>query len=757
MVLAIGARLGPYEIVAPIGAGGMGEVYRAHDPRLGRDVAIKVLPESVASDPARLQRFEHEARAVAALSHPNVLAIFDIGTSAPPFIVTELLEGETLRALLDRGPLPLKRVIDVAVQLVAGLSAAHGRSIVHRDLKPDNVFLTRDGLVKILDFGLAKSTAFAAGAFEATRVATMPGLMLGTVGYMAPEQVRGEPADPRSDVFAFGAILYEMSSGCRAFHGDSPADTISAVLREQPPDLAVTSGVPPALARITRRCLAKHPDDRFQSTLDLRFAIESISGVEPAVARTPKSDEKSIAVLPFTDMSPQKDQAYFCEGMAEEIINALARVDGLHVAPRTSTFQCRERTADLRQLADALGVRTVLEGSVRTAGHRLRVTAQLVDVGDGRTMWADRFDGDMADVFAIQDDISSRIVGGLKGRLFGESIAPVQRHTNNIDAYRLYLKGRHHRYTTYRLLEALSAFELAVEKDPNYAPALAEIAYTTIALAIYGFVAPRDARSKARDAIARALASDDHLPTVHAALGRYYFNFDSNWVESLRSFERALAIAPSEPEVHGVLGINYACRGEAAGAVRHGDHAIAIDPLSAWSYGARGLSEYVLGNIDRAIERGRSAVELRPDSVLGQWVLGAALMIAGRADEGIAALDAAVALIGEADYLLSLLTSAHAAAGNRERAEAIFQKLEQKAAGTWVSAAWRATAACGLREIDRALALVEQACDEGDPAMMLCGGAMFDPLRGHPRFVEVVRRTGLPPSIGLGHTGQAGV
>jgi eukaryotic-like serine/threonine-protein kinase len=256
MLLAPGTHLGPYEIVSPIGAGGMGEVYRAQDPRLGRQVAIEVLPQSVAGDPDRLRRFEQEARAVAALSHPNVLAIFDVGAGDRPYLVTELLDGETLRARLERGPLPLDRATDVALQLVSGLAAAHGRGIVHRDLEPDNVFMTRDGLVKILDFGLAKATAAAAGALDVTRAsASTPGLLLGTVGYMAPEQVRGEAADPRSDIFAVGAMLYEIVTGRRAFQGDSPADTISAVLREQPPDLVLRTGMAPAFARLIRRCL----------------------------------------------------------------------------------------------------------------------------------------------------------------------------------------------------------------------------------------------------------------------------------------------------------------------------------------------------------------------------------------------------------------------------------------------------------------------------------------------------------------------
>jgi serine/threonine protein kinase/uncharacterized membrane protein len=371
------------------GAGGMGEVYRARDPRLGRDVAIKVLPESLATDPARLHRFEQEARAVAALSHPNVLAIFDIGTEQPPFIVTELLDGETLRARIDRGPLAPRPTIDLALQLVAGLAAAHARGIVHRDLKPQNVFVTGEGVVKILDFGLAKSVA--SDECEAGR---------GTDA--DDDQRRDHPRNRRlhgagagarrnrrssRDIFAVGAILYEMATGERAFKGNSPADTMSAVLREQPPDLAVRTGTPPALARIVRRCLEKQANDRFQLARDLAFALESISDVQAAAPLAMKTDEKSIAVLPFEDLSADRSQQAFCEGMAAEIINALAAISGLRVISRTSAVRCREKGLDISEIGVHLKVQTVLEGTVRRAGERLRITAQLVDTADGSQMW----------------------------------------------------------------------------------------------------------------------------------------------------------------------------------------------------------------------------------------------------------------------------------------------------------------------------------------------------------------------------------
>ncbi len=447
MSLPPGTRLGPYEIVSLLGAGGMGEVYKARDPRLARDVAVKVLPESMAGDPSRLRRFEQEARAVAALSHPNIVAIFDVGTgsgtseSGHPYLVTELLDGETLRSLLGRGPLPLPRADEIALQLVAGLAAAHDRGVVHRDLKPENLIVTRDRVVKILDFGLAKASAETRHdhADDVTRPSgTMAGMVMGTAGYMSPEQVRGHAADPRSDIFAVGAILYEMVSGQRAFQGASPADTMSAVLREQPMDLVLRSGTPPSLARLVRRCLEKDPADRFQTARDLRFAIENVSDSHAVSPAQSTAESRSIAVLPFANMSSDADNQFFSDGLAEELINALSRLPGLQVASRTSAFRYRTTDTDIREIGRQLHVGAVLEGSVRRAGNRLRVTAQLINVADGYHLWSERYDREMADVFAIQDEIVEAIVKAIAPALAGDAKKAVRRPTDNLEAYELY-------------------------------------------------------------------------------------------------------------------------------------------------------------------------------------------------------------------------------------------------------------------------------------------------------------------------------
>jgi serine/threonine-protein kinase len=732
----------------------MGEVYRARDPRLGRDVAIKVLPGSVANDPDRLRRFEQEARAVAALSHPNVLAIFDVGRDGDiSFLVTELLEGEPLSARLLGGPVPVKQAIDVMLQISAGLAAAHARGIVHRDVKPDNVFLTRDGFVKILDFGLAKFDARFGGEDAETRIgSTSPGTVLGTVGYMAPEQVRGREADARSDVFSLGAIFHELVSGRRAFDGPSPADTLSAILVGGPTEVTLSaSGVSPALSRVVSRCLEKEPEERYQSMRDLRFAIEALSdplsgssasGAPAAAVRNHAAP--SIAVLPFTDMSPQKDQDYFCEGMAEEIINALAKIDGLKVAARTSTFQFKTRGHDLKETARALQVKTVLEGSVRTAGNRLRVTAQLVDAADGRAIWSDRYDGETADVFDIQDRISSAIVAALKIRLLGDQ--PVEgpaRYTRNIDAYHAYLKGRHHRFTTYNLLEALRAFKEAVALDPSYAPAHAAVGYTLVVLGNYGYLPPQVAQSQALAAIDRAMELDDQLALTQTARG-YLLFFEHRWAKAEQHFKRAIELDPNDIEAHVFYGLQLTVQGRTAEAIRQVERASEIEPFSPWTRSAAGLSLWIIGDMAGALRECDRALEIRPDSLLAMNVRGSACSGLGRHDEGIAMLEAALAMGQGATWVMCVLGAAYGQAGRIGDAERLLRTLDERQLTAYVSPGLRAMIPANIGRHDEALGLLELEVRTGGALTTFFRTPLFKPLHGQARFSEILRSVDLP-------------
>ena len=423
MSLAPGTTLGPYEILAELGSGGMGEVYRATDTRLDREVAVKVLPDEVSDDPQALARFEREAKAIAALSHPNILAIYDVGRQQDvSFAVTELLEGETLRARLQGGALPPRKAVAYATQLAEGLAAAHERGITHRDVKPENVFITRDGRVKLLDFGLARTLETDEGVAEAeTRLdATQPNTVLGTLGYMSPEQVRGERADARSDVFAFGVVLYEMLGGRRAFRGRSAAETMSAVLRDDPPALSrVGVAVPSRLERIVGRCLEKSPGERFQSARDLAFvlstALDEVEKDETIAAA--KLAELSVVVLPFANLSADPDDEFLADGFTEEAISDLSAIRSLKVISRTSAMRLKGADKDATMIAMELGVRYVLEGSVRRSGDTLRVTARLVDAETDVQLWSDRCSGVTSDIFSIQEQVARGIVDALSVRL----------------------------------------------------------------------------------------------------------------------------------------------------------------------------------------------------------------------------------------------------------------------------------------------------------------------------------------------------
>src|ERR1700733_1341068 len=441
MPLQPGDKLGPYEILAPIGSGGMGEVWKARDTRLGRIVAIKRLKEPHG------ERFEQEARAVAALNHANICQIHDVG---PDYLVLEYVEGNPLQ-----GPIPEKEAVRLAIQIASALEEAHGRGILHRDLKPANILVTAKGTAKLLDFGLAKLTTGAGS--EVTN--TIEGMLVGTAAYMSPEQAQGKPLDERSDIFSLGAVMYEMVSGDRAFNGDSMVDVLSAVVRDEPRPLQSS----PAIAQLVMRCLRKTPADRFQTVAELRTALEAIS--EKRAETKP-----SIAVLPFANMSRDADDEYFSDGLAEEIINALTQVSGLKVIARTSAFAFKGKNEDVRKIAETLGVTNVLEGSVRRAGTRLRVTAQLIHAADGTHLWSQRYDREMTDVFAVQDEISAAIAGTLQVKL---AVAPsaLRRYTPNLPAYEAFLKGRQQVYknSPEAFARAEEYFKQAIVLDPQWA------------------------------------------------------------------------------------------------------------------------------------------------------------------------------------------------------------------------------------------------------------------------------------------------
>ncbi len=582
-----GSRLGPYEIVGLLGAGGMGEVFRASDGRLGREVAIKVLPAEVADDPVRLHRFRQEALATAAINQPNILAIYDVGThDGRPYLVSELLDGQTLRERLASGRLPARKALDYARQIAQGLRAAHAKGITHRDVKPENVFLTTDGRVKILDFGLARVAPAAGAQALAATTATAAGTILGTMGYMPPEQLRGQPTDARSDLFSLGVVLYEMLVGRRPFDGESSVDTVSAILTADPPRLGTqVADVPAALEAIVERCLQKSPEERFQSAADLEFALAGIatSAMSPAsdvkaahgdrpvtkrrwlraglvllaVAialgiglrqlRPPPAQPRAssagaaearrvVAVLPFKNISRDGSQDYFAAGITEEIHGQLARIASLRLIGRNSVE--RLKTGDVRTLAAELGAGSIVEGSVRADRDRVRIMVELVDADTGQTMWSEQFDRELQDIFAVQGEIALRVAALLDVSPSAEERRRVERRpTQNLAAYDLYLRAEQEGGP-----KAIDMLREAVRLDPRFADAFASLAYRLFAAATFGDPKSLDI---ALDAAHQAVSIDPALASGHMALATIYMEKGLT-ADARLAFLRALDLNPND-------------------------------------------------------------------------------------------------------------------------------------------------------------------------------------------------------------------
>jgi serine/threonine protein kinase/tetratricopeptide (TPR) repeat protein len=683
MALLAGTRLGVYEIGSPLGVGGMGEVYRARDPRLGREVAIKVLPAEFSPDADRLRRFEQEARAAAALNHPNILAVYDIGThDGSPYIVAELLDGQTLRERLREGPLAVRPAVEYARQLTCGLVAAHAKGIVHRDLKPDNVFVTRDGRVKILDFGLAK-TGPVAGCADVTRAPqTLEGAVLGTVGYMAPEQLRGEPVDARADIFAVGVIVHELITGQTPFRRTSAAETMTAVLREDPPDLAVKPGAPAPLASIVRRCLEKDPINRFQTACDLGFALETTGDVTSTPRAKTEVEDRSIAVLPFANMSADPDSEYFSDGLAEELINALTHLPGLRVASRTSAFRFRGRDVDIKEIGRALSVATVLEGSVRRMGPRLRVTAQLINVADGYHRWSERYDREMADVFEIQDDIVASIIKALAPALIGEAKTAVKRPTENLEAYELYLKGRQywHQRSPVLMPIAIRSFEQAIALDLDYTLAYAGLADCHSILRAYGRVSEATSRPPAEAALKRAITLDPMLSEVQFSQALFIINFERRWRRAERYLRRAIELNPRSSLACMYYGLFLAAAyrpDEASAQVRV---ALDLDPLSPYVHAQAALALYMGSAYPEAERLARRALDLQPDYVLGLGALASVLTLSRRVAEAIPVAERLVAL-SRTPMFVSALAMMYGLAGRTTDLTHLEHELDERRSG----------------------------------------------------------------------------
>ncbi|HEU5248555.1 MAG TPA: protein kinase [Thermoanaerobaculia bacterium] len=788
MTLAAGDRLGPYEILSPLGAGGMGEVYRARDTRLDRTVAIKVLPERLAQDSAALARFEREARAVAALSHPNILAIHDFGSDGGVvYAVAELLEGATLRERLAAGALQPRKAVEYAAQAAQGLAAAHERGIVHRDLKPENVFVTNDGRVKLLDFGLARLTATESAAGRETEaptagVATEPGVVMGTVGYMSPEQVRGQPADHRSDIFALGAVLYEMLSGRRAFRGASAADTMSAVLNAEPELAPSFSTAEPALAQIVRRCLEKSPGERFQSARDLAFALASLStttrsrvaprlpirsrrvaigsavalavliaafAVIPRVRGRQPID--SLAVLPFANASADPESEYLSDGITETLINKLSRLPDVKVISRASAFRFKGKDQDPGAVARELGVRAIVTGRVTQLGDRLSIATELVDTRDNRQIWGERYERRLSDVLTVQEEIAKEISETLKVRLTGEQQARLAKSaTTNPEAYQAYLKGFHHarKVTIPDVQKGIAYFRQALALDPNYAPAHAGLAYSYILWLADWYMPAREAFVLGKEAASKAIELDPTLSEGHTYLGMAKFLHDYDWAGAEQELRRATELNPADATAHHFYAGFLGSRGRFDEAARENARALELDPLSTESNFMAAFNSYYARRYDEAIRQLRHTLEIDPTYFYAEIFLGMAHEQKGQLKEAAAAFERArkmtEAVGASPPEILADLGRIRAMTGDRAGAMKFFEELKALTTKRYVSRHDLAVVSLSLGDKQAALDWLEKSYEDRNwyvPWIHL--EPRLDALRSEPRFQDLVRRMGL--------------
>jgi serine/threonine protein kinase/tetratricopeptide (TPR) repeat protein len=755
MPLAAGTRLGPYEILAPLGSGGMGEVYRARDTRLGREIAVKILPSGFAANPERMRRFEAEARTASRLNHPNVVTIHDIGRENEiAFIAMELVDGESLRELLSRGAMPVREAIPIAAQIADGLARAHAAGIVHRDLKPENVMLAAGSLVKVLDFGLARSERDRDAPSEAPTIdaRTAAGTVLGTIGYMAPEQARGGRADARSDIFSLGAILYEMLSGRRAFSGETAVATLASIISSEPADLSGLDAAPAPLAAIIRRCLEKDPERRFSSAHDLALQLRDLLAA-PAAAAAPRAPSRprkkaidSVAVLPLVDASPESESEYLADGVTESIIHVLSELPRLQVMALSTVS--RYRGKDPLEAGRALGVRAVLTGRLTKRADAVRVQAELVDSETGFRIWGDVYDRPMADLLSVQDDIAREIGERLRFKLSGAERRRVAKSpTRHPEAYQAYLKGRFlwNKWTTEGMKTAIGFYERAIEIDPVYALAWVGIADSYAVMGGIKAVAPADAFPRAKSAALRALELDPHLADAHASLGYVRRLSDWDWIAAERSFREAVRLNPSYATGHRWYGQFLSGMGRHDEAIAEATRALELDPLSVIIHTAVGDVLFYGRRFDDAIVYYRKALEMDPNFLVGHSDLARALEFSGNVDEAIAEYEAAIRLAGRSDADPSIgLANAYAVAGRRDEAHAVLDEVQRWRSERYVSSWGLASIYARLDEDASALDWLERAYEEHDSTLVwLKVHPRFDALRGNTRFLALLRQMNL--------------
>ncbi len=726
------ALAGRYVIERELGSGGMATVYLAHDVKHHREVALKVLrPELAAA--LGPDRFLREVEIAARLNHPHILALYDSGeTNGFLFYVMPYVAGESLRHRLEREKqLPIEEALAITRHIASALGHAHAQHIIHRDVKPENILLY-EGEAMVADFGIALAVSAAAG-----ERLTQTGLAVGTPAYMSPEQAVSERAlDARSDVYSLGCVLYEMLAGEPPYTGATAQVLIAKRLVDPVPAVRrLRAAVPVGVEQALTKALAKVPADRWASALAFAEALATPAGPRPP----------SVAVLPFLNLSADPENEYFADGITEDVIAHLSKIRALKVISRTSVMAFKQREQSLREIGARLEVATLLEGSVRRAGDRVRIVAQLIDAESDRHLWAETYDRRLTDVFAIQTDVALQIAAALKAELSPDEKSRLhQEPTSDLQAYQLYLQGRHCylRYTAEGSRRGIEYFEQAVAKDPNYALAYAALAMVYTELAETGSLRPGEAYARARDASAKALALDLGLGEAHCMLAYITAVCDFNWVSAEQEFKRALELTPNSADT-------YDLYGRMCLALERNDEALAmerraqeLDPLAHRADVARALLR--AGRYDEALQAATHAVELDPHYARGHATLGWAYLKKGIVKQGVAELEIAVSLSPGDTLWLAQLGQAYGMVGDVARARDVLHQLEELARQRFVSPYHIAFVYTGLGEQDSAMDWLERAYeDRSGPVYSVKGSFLFTTLHAHPRFIALLRKMNL--------------